>query len=268
MNEVERVVYRVPKHGLEECSSVFRDMFSLPQGEPNAQGTTGMKEGDSDENPITLVGCTIGEFKCLINVLYPLLGKIPQLSKEEWACIEARKALGYACRGYHVAKLAIEKLNGFSLNLLEKIKLGKEYGVPQWLREGYTSLVQDISQTSLSELASLGTDTAFRIMWARDELGASQSKTSKATGYWVNASELICGHCRHYQGIIFVVRDLGAPCLRCGQDPASSGLGVNITSVASMLTAASRNNSLETIKRKVEEIFKEELDDAERKDDG
>lgn len=69
---VEGTVHRVPRHGLEECSSVFRDMFSLPQANEPAPGTRSSKEGDADGNPIRLVGCTNEEFESLIDVMYPL----------------------------------------------------------------------------------------------------------------------------------------------------------------------------------------------------
>lgn len=68
-------MHRVPKYGLEDCSSIYRDMFSLPQ--PTDPGTDRSeaaipKEGEADENPIKLVGCTSKEFESLIDVMYPL----------------------------------------------------------------------------------------------------------------------------------------------------------------------------------------------------
>lgn len=70
-------MHRVPRHGLEECSSVFRDMFSLPQAIAPVSDESGAekqipKEGEDDENPIKLVGCTNEEFESLIDVMYPL----------------------------------------------------------------------------------------------------------------------------------------------------------------------------------------------------
>jgi hypothetical protein len=46
-------------------------MFSLPQG-TDEYGRPVNREGDTDENPIKLVGCTNSEFESLIEVMYPL----------------------------------------------------------------------------------------------------------------------------------------------------------------------------------------------------
>lgn len=64
--QVEGTLYRVYKHAFVQWSqSVFRDMFSLPQG------PLGSREGDNDENPIQLSGCTKSEFQSLLDVFYP-----------------------------------------------------------------------------------------------------------------------------------------------------------------------------------------------------
>lgn len=43
-------------------------MFSLPQG---PGGSSASKEGDTDENPIKLVGCTTAEFEGLLELMNP-----------------------------------------------------------------------------------------------------------------------------------------------------------------------------------------------------
>lgn len=58
---MEETIHRVPKYHLETWSTMFKDMFALPQG-PNA-------EGSSEENPIVLTGCTNLEFESLMDVL-------------------------------------------------------------------------------------------------------------------------------------------------------------------------------------------------------
>lgn len=61
VDQVEEVVHRVPKYYLETWSTMFKDMFQLPQG-PEA-------EGQSEDNPIVLSGCTNAEFESLMDVL-------------------------------------------------------------------------------------------------------------------------------------------------------------------------------------------------------
>ncbi|KAJ3536483.1 hypothetical protein NMY22_g6021 [Coprinellus aureogranulatus] len=257
---VEGVVHRIPRHGLEECSTVFCDMFSIPQAQNKSAGA---REGDTDENPITLVGCTNEEFKCLIDVLYPLLGETPQLSKEEWAGVLKLARLWDMPR---VAKLAIDKIYSFSLKPVEKIKLGKEHGVPQWLKEGYTSLVQDLSQTSLSEMASLGSDTAFRIMWARDELlvARAQSPSTGKDGYWIDSKGLICTYCRVH-GSNTVWNPSTSTCENCGRYPEDSYYGLQVAEKAALKATMPAQPNLESVTDKVLEVFKEEFEEAERR---
>ena len=55
------------KYGFVNWSqSIFRTMFSLPQGPEEAN-----REGDTDENPIRLGGCTKEEFESLLALMYP-----------------------------------------------------------------------------------------------------------------------------------------------------------------------------------------------------
>ncbi|KAJ3519322.1 hypothetical protein NMY22_g13256 [Coprinellus aureogranulatus] len=114
--EVEGSVHRILRHGLEKHSTVFRDMFSLPQD----QGAK--KEGESDENPIKLAGCASEEFESLAEVLYPVLGETPELTKAQWTGVLKLSRLWDMPL---VAKIAIEKLSGFELSAVEKIKRGE-----------------------------------------------------------------------------------------------------------------------------------------------
>ncbi|TEB25779.1 hypothetical protein FA13DRAFT_1637015, partial [Coprinellus micaceus] len=129
-------------------------------------------EGDADGSPIRLVGCTNEEFESLIDVMYPLLKRAPELSKEKWIGVLKLSRLWDMPE---VAGIAIEKLSTFGLKPVEKITLGKKHGVPKWLKDGYTALVDDLSKASLSEMTGLGWETSFRILWARDEIARSQT---------------------------------------------------------------------------------------------
>ena len=61
--QVEDCLFRVPREPLEEESTIFADMFLLPQGEQV------MVEGQSDENPIVLQGIEKDEFEPLLKAL-------------------------------------------------------------------------------------------------------------------------------------------------------------------------------------------------------
>lgn len=64
--KVQDCLFRVPRHGFEEHSEVFRDMFSMP-AVCDSEG----EEGGSDENPIRIDGVDRQSFKDFLAVLYP-----------------------------------------------------------------------------------------------------------------------------------------------------------------------------------------------------
>ena len=50
--------------------------------------------------------------------------------------------------------MAVEKVTQFGMQPVEMVKLGKERGVPMWLKVGYTTLVSDVSNRILDPLPS------------------------------------------------------------------------------------------------------------------
>ena len=60
---MEGCLFKIPREPLAEESTVFADMFLLPQGD---QGTV---EGQSDENPIILQEISKHDFEQLLEVL-------------------------------------------------------------------------------------------------------------------------------------------------------------------------------------------------------
>ncbi|KAJ3534856.1 hypothetical protein NMY22_g6738 [Coprinellus aureogranulatus] len=268
--KVEGVVYRVPKHGLEECSSVFRDMFSLPQAKwSSADGADekASKEGEADDNPIKLSGCTSDEFESLIDVMYPLLRRTPELSKEGWISV---LKLSRLWEMPEVAGIAIEKIGVFDLKPVEKVKLGKEHGVPTWLKEGYTALIDDLSKASLSEMTGLGWETSFRILWARDEIARSQASTTpNSGGFWISSQDILCGYCLRGSGYNrrTVISSEGQHCGSCGQYSTST-YGIQIPAFSSLKSTTPQttaDDKSKVVADKVAEVFEEELKDAERR---
>ncbi|KAJ3534854.1 hypothetical protein NMY22_g6737 [Coprinellus aureogranulatus] len=263
--EVEGVVHRVLRHGLEECSSIFRNMFSLPQC-TSESGTLSAKEGDTDENPIRLTGCTSEEFESLIAIMYPLLQRAPELSKEKWVGV---LKLARLWDMQEVAGIAIAKLSGFDLSPVEKIKLGKAHGVATWLKEGYAALLGSLSDIALPELALLGWETACRILWVRDELARARTAVpAGASAYWIESTDLTCTHCRIQYGRGAVCTPGNATCQTCGFRFYSSNYGVQVRALESLKTtlpqAIVEANEV-VVAAKISEAFKEELEDAERR---
>lgn len=68
--QVEGCLFKIPREPLVEESTVFADMFLLPQGD---QATV---EGQSDENPIILQEINKHDFEQLLKVLMSRLVKM------------------------------------------------------------------------------------------------------------------------------------------------------------------------------------------------
>ncbi|KAF5339566.1 hypothetical protein D9611_011508 [Ephemerocybe angulata] len=156
--KVEDKLYRVPRHGFTDFSSVFETMFSLPQAD-----TT--QEGDTDEAPIVLPSCTKVEFESLLRVMYPTAPRVRQvdLSKEHWLDVLKLATLWDM---QEIQETAMTELEGLDLGQMEKIRLAKEYRVSKWLVEGLAGIVRTWgTSTTLDELGrELGWEVAARLL--------------------------------------------------------------------------------------------------------
>lgn len=166
-----------------------------------------------------------------------------------------------------VAGIAIEKLSTFGLKPVEKVTLGKKHGVPKWLKDGYTALVDDLSKASLSEMTGLGWETSFRILWARDEIARSQT-TPNSGGYWIDSQDVLCGYCWGRSKRRVVVSADGFYCSPCSVYVSESNYGIQIpsfTSLSSTTPQITADARAKVVEDKVAEVFHEELSDAERR---
>ena len=165
--------------------------------------------------------------------------------------------------------MAIEKVTQFGMQPVKMVKLGKEYGVPMWLKVGYTTLVSDVSKVSLSEMQDLGWETAFRILWARDEIARSDTTQPTSDGYWIKKENLSCGGCWRNWGTVFPINDNAASCSNCGNSYGWTDHGVHIalpyTSLGAGPPEARPDASNKVVIEKVVEVFGEDLKDAERR---
>ncbi|TFL05240.1 hypothetical protein BDV98DRAFT_500720, partial [Pterulicium gracile] len=110
-------------------SSVFNDMFSLPQSDG--------ADGESDDKPILLDGVEAVDFERFLNVLYPLYVTLAQSETlfDEWISI---LHLATMWRFADIRQLAIQNLTNYvsALPSLRKISLGSQYSVQSWFLEG------------------------------------------------------------------------------------------------------------------------------------
>lgn len=224
------------------------------------------EEGATHENPIKLTGCTTSEFQSLIEVMYPRqLSGPPALTKEEWTGVLKVARLWDMPV---VAKVAIEKLSAMDLKAVEKIRLGKEHGVPKWLKEGYIALVDDLSIVSQKEMETLSWQTAFRVLWARDQIARKQEADGGSGGLWNRMGILHCGYCSWQNRALRQVSTTQTACSYCNYVPATSGYGLTIRDLNAALTRATPppGDKSKLVADKVAEVFEEDLKEAELRD--
>lgn len=163
---------------------------------------------------------------------------------------------------FQVAALAIKQLDGLDLTFIEKVKLGRAHGVPQWLKDGYTALVRDVTSASLEELQSLGSETAIRILYAQNQ-----------THLLPKDSSLYCGYCqasgngRH--GLQYYETGQFAGTYRCTYvycgSPNPSTSGYEAYTVTQVDLSGSKPLSNTSVAGEVAKVFKDQIDEAERR---
>jgi len=182
-------VYTVTREGFEKGSkSLFPDMLALPQ----ADG--GSPEG-SVTNPIRLVGCTVSEFETLLLVMHGQgAGGAPAvvIRRDEW---EGALRLARMWDMPAIALRCIEGLASQGLTALEKIALGRRFGVERWFLEAYTSVAAELlSADGPAALAThakaVGWETLARVLWsyARSFRGALKF----AEPFSVGVDDFVC----------------------------------------------------------------------------
>lgn len=151
----------------------------------------------------------------------------------------------------------MKQLDNLDLTAVEKIRFGNAYGVPQWLKDGYTTLVGDVDAASLEELRTLGSEAALRIVWAQNQTHLLPKK-----------GPLYCGVCvedgnGNYEIIYYETGQLAGSyrCPYCNNSPESSGQGV----YSKHAFSGSKPLINSSVAEKVAEVFKDEIEEAERR---
>ncbi|ESK97284.1 hypothetical protein Moror_17849 [Moniliophthora roreri MCA 2997] len=182
--QVDNILFRVPSRYFHEKSEGF-------SGASQISATT--DEGSSDDKPVKLFlpqGATAEDFLQLVRVIYPLTVGLPppsDLSRTEWISV---LKLATAWVFGDIRKLAITKLsnlhgaldsNGESLLWID---LGRRYSVKAWVLEGLKGLAATNSTTllPLEKLESIGSDTAMRLLYIRNQQLLNKMKNPRLCG--------------------------------------------------------------------------------------
>ncbi|KAF5349904.1 hypothetical protein D9757_013622 [Collybiopsis confluens] len=160
--QVENVLYSLPRNRLIEESSIFEDMFTLPQGESGK-----MVEGSSDDNPIQLEQTKKKDWERLLKVLFhrhDSENSGPNLTLDEWVSV-----LGLATKWDMAAvrSTAIDKISSMR-NPAKKIALARQYHVSKLFIPCLVELIGRSEPLTLTELTDLGAECALKIISTRE----------------------------------------------------------------------------------------------------
>lgn len=153
------MLFKVPRHYFEKSSGVFGDLFTLPLGDNEA-------EGSSDKNPIRLESISHIDFQRLLMIIYPVDTSRITINQEEWTSV---LKLSTQWEFEDIRKKAIAELSKIEMSAVDKVMLARSYRVGSWLLDGYMALVKRETTLSFEEAGKLGFETAFRICQQREQ---------------------------------------------------------------------------------------------------
>lgn len=167
---VEDTLFRVPRKLLEEESTVFRDMFLLPQ--PNNDAI----EGQDDTRPVILHGVSKADFECLLKVLLCRQhGKNKDLVlslTNEWTSVLKLSTMWEfaSLRKAAISWLDTSPASLHRSDLIEKIVLATRYDIKEWLLPSLLAIAQRPDPISVEEGKRLGIETALKLASVREKL--------------------------------------------------------------------------------------------------
>ncbi|KAF5342860.1 hypothetical protein D9757_014327 [Collybiopsis confluens] len=165
--QVEQVLYRLPRHRFTEESSVFADMFALPQGAER------LTEGSDNDNPIRLEQTQRKDWDCLLKLLFHRQAALPVLHPglpepnfgfDEWVSV---LSLATRWEMNFIRETAIERIARFT-NSAKKIAVARQYQVYRIILPSLVVLVGRTEPLSASEAADLGLECAMKIFSIRE----------------------------------------------------------------------------------------------------
>jgi Zn finger protein HypA/HybF involved in hydrogenase expression len=176
-------------------------MFLLPSG-PGRHN-----EGQDREHPIVLEGYKKDDFSCLLKVMYPTGRSLISgtkldlcLEKEEWISVLKLSTIWNMTkfRNYAIHKLSTD----VTLSPVEKIVLARAHKVAPWMEEGVSRLASGDPRSTFEDFATLGWETAARILWIRDNASRSSPTASNALHFKFKKDSIKCGNCSSPASVI------------------------------------------------------------------
>ncbi|KAI5985622.1 hypothetical protein EDD15DRAFT_2122345, partial [Pisolithus albus] len=161
---VEDCLFRITKEPLEAESTVFRDMFLLPQGDPETI------EGRSDTSPVILQGISKKEFESLLRALIQHgTNKGPDLDHDQWISVLKLSTM-WDFHGLRNAAIQHLDVSSRSLNPIDKVELALQYDIKEWLLPALLALAQRSAPISVEEGRRIGFENALKLASVREKL--------------------------------------------------------------------------------------------------
>jgi len=154
--QAEETLFKLPKiHFIN--SEPFKTIFTLPPGEKDVEGT--------DHNPFKLP-VSEAEFESLLKVLYSVPFKNNTLTQQEWISV---LNLSTMWDFSDIRKGAIDELSK-DMGPIQKIKYGRNFGVEEWVKDGYVGLLKRSDPITDEEAKCLGWETAAKLFRLREQV--------------------------------------------------------------------------------------------------
>ncbi|KAI6146765.1 hypothetical protein BKA82DRAFT_145948 [Pisolithus tinctorius] len=163
---VEDSLFRIPREPLEAESTVFRDMFLLPQGESETV------EGQSDTCPVILQGISKKEFESLLRALmYKKHGtnRGLDLDCDQWISVLKLSTM-WEFVGLRNAVIQHLDIPSELVDPIDKVVLALQYNIREWLLPAFLALAQRPALISIEEGRRIGFENALKLASVREKL--------------------------------------------------------------------------------------------------
>ncbi|KAF7981366.1 hypothetical protein HWV62_33835 [Athelia sp. TMB] len=159
---VEGSLYKIHRYFFARDSAHFRSIFGL-------KGI----EGSDEYSPCILSDVNCADFDEFLAILYPTDFLHPtEKNIDQWTSILHLSAKW----GFESIKLlAIDRLTAYAAPI-DKIVLGRRYGIDDWLPSSYEAVCMRVDPLTMEEGMKLGLEDAIRISAARQIYGCAEPR--------------------------------------------------------------------------------------------
>ncbi|KAH6910275.1 hypothetical protein BKA70DRAFT_119782 [Coprinopsis sp. MPI-PUGE-AT-0042] len=166
--QVEDALFKVPKRHLVDGSTHFSATYGLLDSNLSDFQTSGPSNAHTlQANPVPLLDVAAEEFRSFLKVMYTGgLHSRMKLTKDEWLSV-----LKLSTRWYFadLRRLSAARLAALDLPPTEKVSLGKQFHLSQWVLAGYDSLVRQEGVIPFEDAKQIGWESAVVLYMCREQ---------------------------------------------------------------------------------------------------